>query len=254
MIDLHSHLLPGVDDGARSVDQAAPVLAQMAASGITDVCLTPHLLASTLGQGIPASHDRAFEVLREQVGDSPRLHRGAEVMLDRPLESGVASERMATLAGSRYMLVEFPRLVAYGAVVQALQRVVDIGLVPILAHPERYACCTVGAVQRWRELGARMQVDATTVLSLHGRGNRARRLLDEGLADLLASDNHGDERMLTGAANLLVEQNGALQASILTDRNPEAILADEDLEPVPPFSMRTSWIERVRGLLERGDR
>jgi len=226
----------------------------MAADGVTDLCLTPHLLGSTLGQGIPASHDRAFEVLREQVADSPRLHRGAEIMLDRPLEPGVASERAATLGGSRYMLVEFPRLVVFGAVVQALQRVVDIGLVPILAHPERYACCTAGAVRRWRELGARMQVDATTMLSLHGRGNRARRLLEEGLADLLGSDNHGDERMLTGAVNLLVEQNGALQATILTERNPGAILADEELEPVPPFSIRRSWIERVRGLLERGDR
>ncbi len=254
MIDLHSHLLPGVDDGARTPEQATAVLGRMAAAGVSDLCLTPHLLASALARGMPASHERAFQTLQQHAREAPRLHRGAEVMLDRPLEAGVASERSATLGGSRYILVEFPRLVVFGTVVEALRRVVDIGLVPIVAHPERYACCTVGAVSRWRELGARMQVDATTVLSPHGRGNRARRLIGEGLADLLASDNHGDDRMLTGAVDLLVEQDGGLQATILTERNPGAILADGEIEPVPPFVIRASWIERVRGLLERGDR
>ena len=254
MIDLHTHLLPGVDDGARSGEQAVQVLERMADSGVTDVCLTPHLLASALGRGVPSTHDRAYAALTKPSGKMPRLHRGAEVMLDRPLERGVASERTATLGGSRYLLVEFPRLVTFGAVTQALGRVIEIGLIPVLAHPERYACCSVGAVQRWKELGALMQVDATTLITLHGRGNRARRLLGEGLADILASDNHGDTRMMTGAVNLLVEQNGDLQATLLTERNPGAMLTDEALEPVPPFQIRTSWIQRMRGLLEREDR
>jgi protein-tyrosine phosphatase len=254
VIDLHTHLLPGVDDGARSGEQAVQVLERMAASGVTDVCLTPHLLASALGRGVPSTHDRAHAALTKPSGKMPRLHRGAEVMLDRPIERGVASERTATLGGSRYMLVEFPRLAVYGAVIQALGRVIEIGLIPVLAHPERYACCSVGAARRWKELGALMQVDATTLLSLHGRGNRARRLVEEGLADILASDNHGDTRMMTGAVDLLIEQNGDLQATLLTERNPGAMLADEALEPVPPFQIRTSWIQRMRGLLEREDR
>lgn len=251
MIDLHTHLLPGVDDGARSAEQAAQVLKRMAGAGVTDICLTPHVLSSMLGRGVPSTHDHAYAGLTPLAGETPRLHRGAEVMLDRPLDPGVASERTATLGGSRYLLVEFPRLVVFGAVIQALTRVIEIGLVPVLAHPERYACCTVGAVRQWKELGALMQVDATTLLSLHGRGNRARRLVGEGLADLLASDNHGDNRMMTGAVDLLVEQNGDLQASLLTERNPEAILANEALEAVPPFPIRTSWLQRMRGLLER---
>ncbi len=254
MIDLHSHLLPGVDDGARSAEQAVEVLERMATSGVTDVCLTPHLLASTLGRGIPSTHDRAYAALMKQAGEMPQLHRGAEVMLDRPVEPCVASERTATLGGSRYLLVEFPRLVVFSAVIQALGRVIEIGLIPVLAHPERYACCSVGAVQRWKELGALMQVDATTLLSPHGRGNRARNLVGEGLADILASDNHGDTRMMTGAVDLLTEQNGDLQVTLLTERNPGAMLADEALEPVPPFQIHTSWIQRVRGLLEREDR
>ncbi len=252
MIDLHSHLLPGVDDGAQSVEEAAVVLKAMAANGITELCLTPHLLASALPHGVPASHDQAFAALMARPeAHTVRLHRGAEVMLDRPLEDGVGQERAATLGGSRYLLVELPRLVAFGTVANALARVVETGLVPVLAHPERYSCCSNGAVRRWKEIGAAIQVDAITLLSVYGRGNRARQLLEEGLADILAADNHGDTRLLSEAAQFLVEQGGDLQARLLTEQNPAAMLADAAVEPVPPFEIKTTWLQRLRGLLER---
>ena len=112
MIDLHSHLLPGVDDGSRTVEQSVGVLRQMAERGITDVCLTPHLRAAETAHGPPRRHDEAFDALEAQVPPLPRLHRGAEVMLDRPLPIGAEGIRRVSLRGSRYLLVEFPRLVA----------------------------------------------------------------------------------------------------------------------------------------------
>jgi protein-tyrosine phosphatase len=154
VIDLHSHLLPAVDDGSRSVEQSVKVLFEMARQGVTDVCLTPHLQAGRAEAGPPAAHNRAFEALRAQAPQMPRLHRGAEVMLDRPVTRPVALARNVTLAGTRYILVEFSRLVPYDTISNALKQVVDLGLIPILAHPERYSCCSVEAVRRWRGLGA----------------------------------------------------------------------------------------------------
>jgi protein-tyrosine phosphatase len=203
VIDLHSHLLPAVDDGARSVDQAVTVLAAMAARGVTAVCLTPHLTATDAEGGVPAAHDEAFARLVAAAPASPRLYRGAEVMLDRPLGRSAAGNPSIRLGGSRYMLVEFPRMVAAATVSHALAHVIGLGSVPVLAHPERYSSCTVEAVNRWRALGGIMQVDATTLLSPRRRGDRARRLVAEGLADILAADNHGDDRVLeTGRAML----------------------------------------------------
>ncbi len=85
MIDLHSHLLPAVDDGSRSVAQSVRVLEQLAAQGITAVCLTPHLRSAELAAGPPPAHDKAWDALRAAAPAVPRLFRGAEVMLDRPL-------------------------------------------------------------------------------------------------------------------------------------------------------------------------
>ena len=140
MIDLHSHLLPGVDDGSRTVEQSVAVLRRMAELGITDVCLTPHLKANDTASAPPPPHEQAFAALRPKAPKLPRLHRGAEVMLDRPLPQDGAALRRITLGGTRYILVEFPRLVAADAVTNALTRVRDGGLVAILAHPERYSC------------------------------------------------------------------------------------------------------------------
>jgi protein-tyrosine phosphatase len=250
VIDLHSHLLPAVDDGSRSVAQSVKVMTAMAAQGVTDVCLTPHLRAGQLAAVPPASHDEAFAALQAAAPALPRLHRGAEVMLDRPLPAREDGARRFTLGGTRYLLVEFPRMVAYDTVTIALTRVVEAGLMPLLAHPERYACCSPEAVARWRDLGARMQVDATTLLSTQSRGQRARGLVAAGLADILAADNHGDDRLIGTGRKFLEAQDGAQQAELLTVINPRAILADQPLVAVPPVEIRRTWMQRIRQLLE----
>ncbi len=250
MIDLHSHLLPAVDDGSRSVEQSVRVLFEMAQQGVTDVCLTPHLLSGRAEAGPPLAHDSAFEALQAQAPQMPRLHRGAEIMMDRPITRLVAAARNVTLAGTRYILVEFPRLVAYDTVVTALSQVVDFGLVPLLAHPERYSCCSVDAVRHWRSLGAKTQVDATTLLASQARGQRARQLVSEGLADILAGDNHGDGRTVATGARFLRAQDGYDQVDLLVRRNPAAILSDDELTPVPPLRIRQSWMTRIKQFLE----
>lgn len=249
MIDLHSHLLPGVDDGSRTVKQSVEVLRRMAELGLTDVCLTPHLRANETVDAPPARHDEAFAALRAQAPPMPRLHRGAEVMLDRPLPREAERMRRITLGGSRYILVEFPRLVAGDSVTNALTRVRDAGLLPILAHPERYSACSVESVTFWRGLGARMQVDATTLHSPQARGQRARQLVAAGLADILAGDNHGDERSVAAGADFLNALDGETQADLLTVRNPGAILRDEPLTEVPPLAIRRTFSQRLRRLL-----
>jgi protein-tyrosine phosphatase len=253
VIDLHSHLLPGVDDGSRTVTQSVKVMKAMAAQGVTDVCLTPHLRAGQLAQAPPEGHQAAFAALTAQAPPLPRLHRGAEVMLDRPLPVSGKGARPYTVGGSRYLLVEFPRMVALDTVSMALSRLVEIGLVPLLAHPERYACCSLEAVARWRDIGAKMQVDATTLLAPRSRGQRARALVGAGLADILAADNHGDERGLASGRRFLEAQDGAEQAALLTEANPRAILDDATLTLVPPLEIRRTWMQKLRQLLEGGE-
>ena len=253
MIDLHSHLLPAVDDGSRSVAQSVQVMKEQVSRGVTDICLTPHVRAGDVAKAPPERHETAYAALQAAALPLPRLHRGAEVMLDRPLPTDDAYVRRYTIGGTRWLLVEFPRMVAFDTVVTALSRLVEAGLLPLLAHPERYTCCSPEAVDRWRETGARMQVDATTLLSPQSRGQRARALVAAGLADILAADNHGDDRTIGTGRQFLESQDGAEQADLLTRVNPRAILDDAPLTPVPPLELRRSWVQKIRQLLERGE-
>jgi tyrosine-protein phosphatase YwqE len=93
-----------------------------------------------------------------------------------------------------------------------------------------------------------MQVDATTLLVPRRRGERARQLVAEGLADILAADNHGDDRQLQTGRAMLEEHGGREQAELLTERNPAAILADQAVDAVPPIVFRVSVLERLRRL------
>jgi protein-tyrosine phosphatase len=249
MIDLHSHLLPGVDDGSRSVAQSVGVLRELSGAGVTDLACTPHLLASNVVAGWPPNYEAAWSELVPAAPAGVTLHRGAEVMLDRPIPSAVA-DRHVTIAGSRYLLVEFNRMVPAEIVARALAEVVRLGLVPILAHPERYSSCTVDAVRAWRDIGSVIQVDATTLTLPRSRGDRARDIVIAGLADILAADNHGDGRNVGTGAEWLRRHGGEEQATLLTETNPRAILDDVATFEVDPLRMRQSLWRSLRRAFE----
>ena len=251
MIDLHNHLLPGVDDGSRSVQQSLRVLRTFVAQGVTDVVCTPHLLASQADLGWPEHYEAAWGALTAEVPDGMTLHRGAEVMLDRPIGPRIA-ERKVTLNGSRYLLVEFQRMIPAEIACRALADVARHGVIPLLAHAERYSSSSVESVRAWRDAGAVIQVDATTMTLPRSRGERARDIVREGLADVLAADNHGDDRCVATALDWLTDHDAAEQAILLLDTNPRAILEDKATYEVDPLVIRRSPWTSVRRML-RGE-
>jgi protein-tyrosine phosphatase len=253
VIDLHSHLLPGVDDGARTVAQSVVTLQALAEGGVTDICLTPHFTASALEGGVPDAHEEAWAALRREMPVGPQLYRGAEVMLDRGLGPKGAANPAFRLNCTRYMLVEFPRMVSADAVFNALRGVVETGVTPLLAHPERYTVCQPALVARWRALGALMQVDATTALMATRRGDRARALLAHGFADIVAADNHGDNRTMADIRRALEAQGDGEAAALLTTANPRAILENRPTLPVPPVQVKLPLKDRIRRIFGGDD-
>ncbi len=257
MIDIHSHLLPGIDDGSRSLEQSVAVLRHMARDGVTGLVLTPHLTASEINadpEPVIARRDRALKALKAHCPPAIELFAGFEIMLDEPLSPMAVGDRRLSLAGSRYYLVEFPVSVVGEFATRVLREVARVGPVPVLAHPERYDACSPEAVREWRVAGARMQVDARSLGRPTTRGHRARQLISAGLADVVAADNHGDGRSLLSAVESLRQRSGggslaeeALQ--LLTHLNPMAMTRDWELKAVPGLPIAERWTDRVRRFL-----
>ncbi len=235
MIDIHSHLLPGVDDGSPSMDASIPVLERFAADGVSLVVCTPHLNASHAVTAPYHAHLALLAELRRQAPNGPELTLGWEIMLDTPGVDLTAPE--LSLGNSRAILVEFTRGGVPRGASAELRRISRSGRTPILAHPERYFGCTLELVREFREVGVVIQTDAAVLMGRGMPSELARAMLGQGLIDILASDNHGDQRSLASARAWLHERGAAEHADLLTRANAARVLGDEDPLPVPPLSM-----------------
>ena len=247
MIDIHSHLLPGVDDGARTIEASVAVLERFAGHGVEVVVCTPHLDASEAHRAPYERHREILATLRQAAPEIPRLELGWEIMLDLP---GVdLSGSTLALGGSNAVLVEFPRTAIPPRAADELRRLRASGIVPVLAHPERYWGCTLDDIRSWRDAGAVIQLDAAGLLGSEAMARLAREMLEHGLADCIASDNHGDGRSQL-AARLWLEEIGAPeQAQVLTRANPARLLARESMLPVAPVRMRRGMLGRLKELM-----
>ncbi len=251
MIDIHSHLLPNLDDGSRTMGQSVAVLNLFAKSGVTAVVLTPHVSSRELMEDPDDPVERrqvAHEALQAAAAPIPELHLGFEIMLDQLDAGDVLSDPRFSLAGSRYRLVEFPLGVNHQFAVDGLKELVRQNLVPVVAHVERYPVCSASVATAWRHSGAKLQVNSLSLTGNSVIARSARRLISAGLVDVVAGDNHGDERSLASGVEYLTEQGFPDEAHLLTTKNPRAILENGEMTSCPPIPLKTSVMEALRGL------
>ena len=248
MIDHHSHLLPGVADGARTAADSLAVLEKFARDGVTVVACTPHLDASRAAEAPVKEHARLRGELQARMPQGITLVAGFEIQLDLP--GADLTDPALHLGTSNAALVEFAGMTVPPNATRELYRLRQSGIIPVLAHPERYRGVTRAGVEEWRGVGAVMQVDTAMLFGRAPICRFARGLLENGLADCLASDNHGDTRSLASARRWLEEQGAQEQAELLTTTNPARLLANEIVLPVDPIpEAEEGMLARLRDLI-----
>lgn len=233
MIDLHCHMLPGLDDGAPDVDIALEMARMAVADGIVTVACTPHILPGVYDNTGPAIHDAVarFAIALESARIPLHLTVGADAHLDPGLLSGLRSGRVPTLGGSRYFLFEPPHHFAPPRLDEFAFGLAAAGYVPVLTHPERLSWIGghYDVIRRMAGSGMLMQLTAGSLLGEFGRQPRywAERLLDENMADLLATDAHNVDRRpprLAKARDAVARRCGDATATRLVATTPLAIL------------------------------
>ena len=247
--DFHSHLVPGVDDGSRSLDDALHSIGRMTAAGVSRIITTPHLRASylTSPQFDPRMDfmDRRWRRVRDAVRVTwPHLdfRRGFEVRLDAPTPD-LSNPRMR-LGGTRFVLVEWPAFLAQLGSPDMLSRLVDSGYIPVIAHPERYHGIDreLHIVHAWKDAGAYLQGSYGSLVGQYGTKPKALilRFLQEGLVDYLSSDFHGQRGytfyLEPGTAELR-RLGGDAQLDLLARVNPARLFEGERPAKVPPLAI-----------------
>ena len=237
IIDVHSHIIPGADDGCRYIGETLEMLKLAYSQGVRGVIATPHYVrghnrmsADTLKEKTEKLRDSVKAVL-----PGMKIYQGQEILYFDGVTEKLASGEALTLEGTRYVLVEFMPSVPYNELFQAVRTLLLAGYFPILAHIERYQCLRKGGyVEELIHVGACMQMNYRCLSRAKGLAERAwcRKTVLEGNIHLLGTDMHRlDYRPpeLEKTLAWLKKRGGEELTRKLTAENPTAILAGGSL-------------------------
>lgn len=196
LTDIHCHLLPKVDDGAKDEEEALKLLEMEYAQGVRRIIVTPHYrieMFETEKEQIEFQY-RWLKTAAKQLYDDLELYLGCEYHSNSQMLEDLKAHKRDTLAGSRYVLVEFSGMDSFAKQRKQIRELTGAGYIPVIAHAERYECLRKD-IQNVKELiffGAKIQVNADSILGEEGWKTKAfcKKLMKQDLLHFIASDAH----------------------------------------------------------------
>lgn len=239
MVDIHSHILPDVDDGPKSWDVSVEICKTAAADGITHMVATPHA-------NDRYAYDREhfqdlLNELQQKVGNEPKLLLGCDFHLSyENIQDAMAHPTRYAIGNTRYMLVEFSNYSVPQSTTDSLLKLGDHGLTSVITHPERNPILreNLERVIEFAEQGCVIQITGSALTGFWGERTRraAQWLLERQAVHVLATDAHDMQKrvpILSGARDAAAEICGEQIANALVEGNPSAIISDQSLPYFP---------------------
>jgi protein-tyrosine phosphatase len=246
IIDLHCHVLPSIDDGAKNLDTALEMCRIAQQDGTNSIIATPHYIHGAINNTSRIVHDKVAELnnyLREQDIDIC-IYPGCEAFICPELPQLVSAGQVCTLNDSRYILVELPMTSVPEYTIDVFYRLILNGYIPIIAHPERNAVIAKNPEVLFDliERGALSQVNSSSIKGLFGKEimNTAIDLLNHNMVHFLASDAHttgGRSPKLTSAMSIIRDKIGAYALDRIIE-NAQIVLNGGEVEIDEPLMIR----------------
>jgi protein-tyrosine phosphatase len=243
MIDLHCHILPGLDDGAADLSVSTHMAKAFVADGVAIVACTPHILPGLYHNSGPQIRQATAHLQQhlDRQGIPLRLVTGADNHVTPSFVTELRSGHLLSLADTRYVLVELPHHVAPPRLEELFFSLLGASYVPILTHPERLTWIQshYQVVQRLVHAGVWMQVTAGSLTGAFGRNARywGERMLEEGCIHIVATDAHDVNRRppnLSQGRELAARRVGETEAQHLVVTRPGGVLCNDLPSNLPP--------------------
>ena len=237
-IDIHSHILPAVDDGADNEQVAKAMLQTAFEEGITTIVATPHFVGGLCKKKKDEIYSKYEETARWWKAIAPynSLYLGNELFYGENLIDNLDKEYAMTMNGTNYILVEFPVYADFSYIRRAVQTLMYAGYIPVIAHVERYESLkNKKKVQELVELGCYIQSNASAVLGRDGFKTKMflSDLLKSSLLHFIATDAHGETERgpkIKDCVSFLQRKFGEEKVRELLINNPEKMLKGEAIE------------------------
>ena len=202
-VDMHSHLIPGIDDGARNMDESIAMLAKFESLGYEKVITTPHIMGDFFKNNPEIINNGLKEVqtTAKQLGLKIQIEAAAEYYYDDSLTQRLQNDEKLLSFNDGYLLFEFPLNTRPDNIQNLIFEFQSRNYKPVLAHCERYSWMegNLDEVREWRNLGVNIQVNYNSLLGHYGPTitSFARSIVEEVLVDFLASDCHRMEHLMS---------------------------------------------------------
>lgn len=238
IIDMHCHILPGIDDGARDEDSMKRMLRIADAEGVEVIVATPHF---TLGEdekrveAIKTKYDLTRSAWKE-LGPQKELYLGSELLWEEGIIDALESGKALTINGTSYVLVEFLLNAGCEYIENAIRKLEYAGYFPIIAHVERYEQLQKRkAIKKLVDMGAYLQVNVSVLLGKHGFWKKycMMQCLKKGLVHFVGTDAHnsrGRKSEMKQCAQYLEKKLGVVKMHQILEENPKKMLEGEKLD------------------------
>lgn len=237
--DVHCHIMYGVDDGAQDREQSARMLEMAYEEGIRSIILTPHCSRAYDEEelDILQKRFRKLEAYVERKYPDMRLYMGNEIFYYNGAEKDLLEGNIYSMAGGRYVLMEFMPSTPYSYVKQAVAAMFQNDYIPILAHIERYECFLKDMDKVWeiKERGALVQVNSRSIMGEHGGKEKrfCRKLMKHDLIDFVGTDAHRDnvrKPEMKKCVQWVERKFGSNYAGRIFEKNPHKIILSIEMD------------------------
>lgn len=235
MIDFHSHILPNIDDGSRSLNETIHILKEAQKAGFTKIISTSHYIDGYY----EANEDQRAKLLNEvkENFQGMELYLGNEIYITNQMTELLSEKKASTINNSKYVLFELPMNTKAMDVKEVVFRLMEKGYVPIIAHPERYKYVkeNIEYVRELADMGVLFQSNYGSSIGMYGKKAQKtqKKLLEEGLIQFFGSDVHTVEQVYTKMPKILKKLRKIIseeELEQLSTVNPQKVLDNEDIE------------------------
>lgn len=233
MIDIHCHLLFGVDDGPEKIEDSIAMLKVAKEQGITNIVLTPHYRRGMFkfDGNLVLEHKNALEPYADEL--DIKLHLGTEIHVNGDILEYLEEGKVLSLAASEYVLTEYEYHTDYSYLFKMTQELIRHGYIPVIAHVERYECLVKqpNRLETLQEIGALVQMNAGAIIGEDGFGMKqfCKKALKHGWVDIVASDSHDVKKRacyMEDCYDYVSDKYGEKLAYRLMIKNPKKIIGE----------------------------
>ena len=243
MIDFHSHILPNIDDGSKSVEESINLVKEAAQAGFTGIISTSHYLQGYYEsdeQGrkslLTSIIDESTKLCRGDIAQIPQLYLGSEIYITTDIIKILEEKKASTINNTKYVLFELPMNSKPLFVKEVVYKLIECGYKPIIAHPERYSYVKedITFVKELKDMGTLFQSNYGSIIGMYGSSAKktVKKLLKENCISFLGSDVHKTGQIYSQIPKILKKLNKWIPSDMtqnLTTLNAQKVLGNQEI-------------------------